>query len=147
MKKLLLKIDKNSIISDVSLASAYAAAKRNGGEGDFDKVAAMQSDSELLTRMWHEMCGLVSEKLKEFIEESAITDESMTLQLNLSNAYDETFNKSIESDLFGSISAGVTARWFRFSLPERAAEWERESLQLLSRGKAKLCHRTPPRRL
>ena len=143
MKNLFITILKDAIISEVALTSAYAGVKL--GE-DFERVATVDKDSRLLSRFWLEMCGRVSDKLKSLISSQSLSESSLQLQLSLSGSNDESFNDSVESDLFSAISMGVTARWFRYSLPEKAAEWETEAERLLTSAFSKLCYRLKPQR-
>ena len=147
MKNLAIKIDRNAIMQEVSLASAYAGAKSgNEEEASFDRVALVESDAALITRFWYETAGVICGKLQPLILASSLDDESLEMELRLSGSYDESLNDSVKADIFSCFSSGVTARWFRYSYPARAGEWEEESLELLGRAFRKLCHRLPPAR-
>lgn len=147
MKKLELKLLRTDVMSEVSLATAYAGIKSIATEATvFNRVAAMPSDEELILRFWREMCGIVTEKLREFIIDSLQSDSQFSVTLRLSEAYDESLNPSVESDIYSAFTAGVIARWFRYSLPERSQEWASESMTMLERAYRKLYQRTPPRR-
>lgn len=143
MKILLINIFKDAIISEVALTSAYAGAKM---AEDFERVATANKDNKLLTRFWMEVCGRVADKLKSLINGHKLSETSLQLQLSLSGNYDESLNESVESDLFSAIAMGVTAGWFRYSLPEKAAEWKTESERLLTSAFSKLCYRRKPQR-
>lgn len=148
MKKLEITLTKSDIMAEVSLATAYAGIKSIATDSaTFDRIAAVDSDAGIIHRFWMEMCGLVTEKLRDFVAESSQTEKEFSITMRLSEAYDESMNRSVESDIFSGFTAGVIARWFRFSLPERAKEWEEESLSLLDRAYRKLYQRVPPRRM
>lgn len=134
-------------MKEVSLASSYAGAKSEAADAEFfDRVAVISADAALLTRFWHETAGIITGRLQPFIVAAGIDDDRLTLKMEMSGSYDESLNTSVEADLFSSLSTGVTARWFRYSFPARAAEWEKESLDLLERAFRKLCHRIRPQR-
>ena len=147
MKELIIKIDKDAIMQEVSLASSYAAAKlENVDKSMYERIAAVDSDAVIISRFWTEACGEISENLKDFIVVEVLTADHYEITLQLSNAYDETLNKSVESDLFSSLSAAITGKWFRYVYASRAEEWLMESKALLNRAARKLCHRVAPRR-
>ena len=145
MKRLSLNFNKNAIFGEVSLASAYAGAKYGASPGEaFDRIAAAKADADLLERFRIEMSGVISDKLKNLIVSQTLDEQGFQLELELSGAYDESLNASVEADLCGAYSAGITARWFRYAFPERAAEWTAESESLLERAFHKLCYRKKP---
>ena len=147
MKKLELTIQKSDILSDVSLASAYAGVKGGTGEtGYYERVSTTDTDAELLGRFWSDMCGVVFSRFREFITSSATGNDRFTLEMTLSGSYDESLTPSVKGDILSAVTAGVIARWFRYSLPARSAEWEAEAEELLKRAHGKLCTRRPPSR-
>ena len=146
MKILNISIEKSKILEEVALASAYSGAKTEGSPDFFDRVATIEEDAGLLSRFWTRMCGTVTDKLKSFITASETTDESLSLTLELSGAYDDSLTPSVKSDLFSAMAAGVAAGWFQITFPSRAHEWEAQSELLLKRCFSKLCHRKKPKR-
>ena len=147
MKNISIKINKDAIISEISLATAYAAAKADSNDRLlFERVATIKADDEILHRFWREMTGKITHRLQEFIAATEVTDEFFSMTLEVSGGYDEILSPSVETDLFSCMAAGIISGWFRFSLPQRAAEWMQESDSFLDRAVSKLCHRSKPRR-
>ena len=144
MKNLIIIITKSTVLDDVSLNSAYAGAKSNDGKASFDKVAVIEQDEAMLSRFWTEMCGKITDKLKEFVAVSSLTSDKFSLTLELSGAYDESMSQSVVEDLKAALATGVTARWFRYTLSDRAEEWDAQSTRLLDSALSKLCHRSKP---
>ena len=143
MRKVVININKSDILDTVALNSAYVSTdKEHTGE----RVETIETDNSILTRFWSEMCGNVTEKLRNFIFTGAVNLESMKLELELSNAYDESLTPSVINDLSAAMVAGVTARWFQFRFHDRYEEWDNRSAQLLDRAFSKLCHRKKPTR-
>lgn len=144
MKNIIIKIDKEEVLKQVSLNSSYTGAKIEGDIAIFDRVAALESDSVILHRFWLDLCGKITEKLKTMLTQYTISDSSLTMTLELSNAYDDALTESVHEDIFSSISAGVLARWYALCLPEKSREWEIKSGDILDRAFSKLCHRLRP---
>ena len=86
------------------------------------------------------------EKFQSLITASVVNDEKMSLNLELSSAYDESVTESMIADIYSAIAAGITARWFRVAYPEKAEEWQLQSKDLLNRASSKLFYRQKPRR-
>ena len=140
MKKVNIDIKKNNILKDVALNTAYSDNRAE----TLERVATIECDDALLTKLWKEVCGEVTEKLRSFTVASQISADSLKLELELSGAYDSGLTPSIENDLASAIAAGVTAGWFQFTLHERYEEWERRVSALIERAVSKLCHRLKP---
>ena len=146
MKKISFSIAKSTILENVALNSAYAGAKADDNTVVFDKVATIREDDTLLSNFFMEMCALLIDKLKAFIASSSLEDSRLDVTLELSNAFDESLSSSIIKDLSAAVSIGVTAHWFRYTLPARAGEWEKLADDCLSRAISKLCQRRRPTR-
>lgn len=146
MKTLKINITKAEIFREAALLTAYAGLKGDPTVHPVAKVALADEDGELAERLWKETTGETAEKLQCFIEGSEIDRENFSLTLSLSNSYDDALTPSVVNDLTASIVNGVTARWFRYALPERAGEWNLQSSDLLDRAFRKLCHRKKPNR-
>lgn len=142
-----INVNKAAIMAEVALASSYAGAKSENSERSlYDRVATIKADEEILSRFWRETCGMVCEKFREWISSLSRSDEELEIALELSGSYEESLNGSVESDIFSGIAAGVIGRWFRYSYPERAKEWEDESGRLLESAEKKICYRKKPKR-
>ena len=143
MRKVVITINKSDILDTVALNSAYISTDK---EYSGERVETIETDNSILTRFWSEMCGNVTEKLRNFIFTGTVNLESMKLELELSNAYDESLTPSVVNDLSAAMVAGVTAQWFQFRFHDRYEEWDNRSSQLLDRAFSKLCHRKKPTR-
>ena len=146
MNSLSISISRAGVMTEVSLASAYAGAKSRDETVPFERVATISEDGEFLSRFWNDSCGEVATVLKEFVSVAEFAGDVFRLELELSGSYDAAMTPSVEKDLFSSVTAGVIARWFRFTCPGSAPEWEERSAMLLARAHRKLCQRRPPRR-
>lgn len=146
MKKFIVTIEKEAVFDEVALNSAYAGAKSEPVNGLFDRVATVKADETLLSKFWKEMSGLIADKFREFISATENTDDVFSISMELSNAYDETLSPSVADDIRGAMAAGITAKWFDFSFPDKSKDWLQQAESLLSSAMAKICHRKRPRR-
>lgn len=146
MKNISIFITKIKIMEEVAINSAYAGAKSSREKGFFDKVATIPEDIAILSRFWTEMCGIVSRRFKEFIVTSSLDNEALSISLEVSGSFDDSLSPSVIEDIREALVAGVTSRWFRYTLPNRAPEWEEQAETLLSSAYSKLCQRRRPLR-
>lgn len=144
MKNIAISLIKASVLEEVALNTAYTGVKTDAEKGFFDRVATIDEDEELLSRVWKKVCGEVIEKLKQYISAINIKDESMELSLEMSGAYDDTLTPALITDIKDAVAAGVTAGWFSFSCPEKAKDWENMKAGLLTNAFSKLCSRKKP---
>lgn len=144
MKKLQININKKAVFEQVSLNTAYAGAKTATPDSDYERVATLSADQSLLSLFWTDICGQITDKLKDFIVSTENTAEEFRLNLSLSGSYDESMNESVAADLSAAAAAGITARWFRYTFPSQAEESGKETLRLLESACAKLCLRRKP---
>lgn len=146
MKNIQISLNKTEIFNKVSLNSAYTGAKANGENGFYDRVATIEADNTLLSGFWTEMCGIVTEKLRDLILSTESDRETFSLTLSLSNAYDDALTPSVNEDISNAFSTGICGRWFRFTYPDKASEWLAQSSDCLNRAFSKLYFRKKPTR-
>lgn len=146
MKNIKIIINKTDIFRDVSLNSEYTGAKSDSEQDIYARVATIEEDDALLSKLWGQTCGDIIDRLRGFISDSSASDSELKLTLEVSGAFDDTLTQSVIDDLNIACSAGVTARWFRFTFPALCNEWETLALASLDKALAKICHRRPPQR-
>ena len=146
MKYFMISLTKVEILDHVSLNSTYMGAKGGDDSGFFERVRTIEDDDPLLSRFWIEMCGVLTDQLKEFTTSSSDQADILTLNFEVSGAFDESLVPSIKEDLFAAMAAGITARWFAYTLPDKAEDWNSQSRSMLARAVSKLCHRRRPSR-
>lgn len=112
----------------------------------YDRVATVEEDCQLLERYCDVACSELLEKIKEFVTEVDFSGESINLTLETSGFYDDSLTPSLQTDLFAYLVASISMRWFRITLPERAAGEEMEAARMLEKALSKLYHRRKPER-
>ena len=146
MKNVIIFIEKEKIFSEVSINTAYTGCKGEDNPDFYNKVATVDADKELLSHFFFEICGKISELLKDLIQSSVLTDAGLSLTLLLSNSYDDSLTDSLTRDLISATVAGVCARWLELSAPQRRKEYETRAEKLLNSALSKLYHRKKPMR-
>ena len=146
MKILNITINKAKVLDNVSLATAYTGVKNGSETGFYERVSTVSEDDKLLERFWKESIGEITDKLRPFIQVCRSGGEELELIMEVSNSYDDALTETIKEDLKGSLTAGITARWFQITFPEKAREMEEQARVLAGRVYANLYYRKRPRR-
>lgn len=146
MQIIKISISNSSIFEEISLASAYAGAKKDDEKGFYDRVATVNADETLLNRFVTEMHGVVADRFREFLTSTECGEEALGFTLEVSGSYDNSLTPSVKEDIFRGIVAGVISRWFRFTFPSQEETYRIQTDRFLERAYAKLCQRRKPRR-
>lgn len=144
MKQINIYITKDEILQDVALKTAYTGVKSPEETNLYDRVAFMRHDAPLLNGFWNQSACYIADCLKNYMEEFACSDTAFSLYLNLSGSYDDAMTPALQTDIFSALSAGVIARWFKITCPDRAGEYIEESEAAVARALSRLCHRMKP---
>lgn len=134
-----LDIKKSVVYDEVQKITSYIGAKRiNDNDVDaYDRMAATDSDVDLLERFWREACGSAIEELKPFVidistpenSQTIILSEIFSITLNLSDSFEkhlsEPLRKAVEEFLINTI----TAKWLLVSASEDAQNYQKFTIE------------------
>lgn len=146
MKEIAISIAKSDLFAEIALLSAYAGMKNAGGNALFERVATAKHDEALLERFWHEFPGILADTFQGIISSCQCSDTTFSMTIAASGAYDDALTPSVKTDIFNAFVAGVAARWFDVTFPEKAAEWHLKADTLLKSVLSKLSQRKKPSR-
>lgn len=131
MKVIELKVDKGAVLNEVAKTTAYSGAKMVGEEGAYERIFTTKSDQDMLERFWTECQVAVCETLKKFLQQEENTSEGWSLQLGLSESFDEKLTASIKKELFSFFVMGIVAKWYVFTNKKEAEEYDSTAANLL----------------
>jgi hypothetical protein len=155
MKVIDIKLFRRKIYQEVARTTAYTGVKSENAASlkdederaeMFDRLATVDEDNPLLSDYLTEASAFAAEVLRSFIASVSLAGETLTFSLNASDSFDDTLTPVVVNNLNAFLTASVTARWFRLSCREKAAEWETEATRRIDSVLATLCHRMAPRR-
>lgn len=146
MKEIIIKINRNEVFDEVSLKTAYTAAKSEDGNGNFDRVATIDADESLLSRFWRDICGFATDHLSYFVKTFSISSDLFSLTFELSNAFNETETSAITNDIIAALATGITEKWMLVASPSHAPEFATQTLSILDRILSRFCQRRRPTR-
>lgn len=146
MKEIVIKINRNEVFDEVSLKTAYTAAKSEDENSNFDRVATIDADESLLSRFWRDICGFATDHLRHFVKSFSISSDLFSLTFELSNAFNETETSAITNDIIAAIASGITEKWMLVASPSNAPEFATQTLSILDRILSRFCQRRRPTR-
>lgn len=156
MKKLTLQIENSQLFGEVSRLTSYLGAKQAMGMtygekgadpgAHFDRVAVVDADRKLLVRFTTEAASSLAERIKGMMTGMVVTDEKVSLSLQLSDSYDECLTPSVLSNFQSYMTSAVTARWLNLCDSAKEERWESDAQRLLNEILATVYHRNPPSR-
>lgn len=152
MKNIEIKLFRKKIYSEVAISTAYMGAKQaflsdppEAGCGrNFDTVATAEDDDMLLSGYLSDAVSALTGRLKGYVCQVEFSGETLRILLSVSDSYDDTQTPALLNNITAYLTAVVTSRWFRLTLPAKAAEWELEGRRLLSEIVGAICHRKAP---
>ena len=148
MKKLeiiVLKSDVTAMIDNITRYTGKKTESANPG-ALLERVATVEADSVILGRYWQDACAHVADALRSFIASVQFGREILTLDMEVSNSYDESLTPAVETGIQSLLADIILCRWFRIAMPDRAAEWQREAAHQFDTLLANLYHRKKPKR-
>ena len=148
MKIIKIIVLKSDIINMIGQDTDYAGTKTETADRNafHQRVATTESDAVLLARYWQDACASLADLLRSFITDIQFGRETLSMTLEVSEAYDDSLTPAVESGVSAVLAAGITSRWFRFTLHDRADEWEKEASRRFGLLLANLYHRKKPQR-
>lgn len=144
MQQLQISIEEKDVFREISLHTAYAAGKSTNKTEDFNRLATAKCDERILSRLWNEVCGDITERFREFITVYSFENGVFSLTMTVSGFFDPALTPSVVADISNAVTEGVLSKWFRYSFPERAQEWDTLSQSHINSAYAKLCQRRKP---
>lgn len=148
MKTIKVNITRSDIDKQLSMITAYAGVKGTAQPTpeDFDRIATVDEDGDILDRYWTNSANELAELLKDFIADFTLGNDSLSMTLLLSEAFDCALAKAIVEEAGEFITSSMAKSWFALTFPEKATEWEKECRRLLSEISRNIHHRRKPTR-
>lgn len=145
-----LTIPQNAVYEEVKITTSYTGAKSNDAQGAYTQIRTTTSDQETaLTRFWFEATSEVTSLLKPFLISYSLEadgGEGYTAELEMPSNFDPNLTGSIETSLRSYFVDSITASWFRYCNRNDVQSYEHSAEAALIDARAKLYHRTKPRR-
>lgn len=123
MKRELFQITKNETFQEIAKTTSYAGAKMKGDVSAYDRIFTTDEDKEMLERFWNESKNTVANKLKKVFVAETDYNGIYTLELDLSNSFDENLIESMHRSLFSFFVLNITAKWYTLTNKEEVERY------------------------
>lgn len=153
MKQIGLTINKRNVYNEVAKTTSYTGAKMDD-ESAYDRIFTTDSDREMLERFWVESCNDVTTEFKPFLTSVSTQDvgtdidieKNYEVELELSEAFDETLAPAIQSSLFSYFVNAISSKWFEIANKAESDKYAANALGLMASVIEKLYYRKKPKR-
>ncbi len=126
MTAVTLTIDKEQVYEEVAKTTSYTGAKMDD-ETAYERIFTTDEDKTMLERFWNESKNMVSNSLKKLLVSETETDGTYSLELGLSNLFEEALTESMQRCLFSFFVMNITAKWYTFTNKQEATAYATEA--------------------
>ncbi len=120
MKRIIFQINKSEVYLEVAKTTSYTGAKMKGDTDAYDRIFTTDEDKEMLERFWNESKNTVVDGLKRVLNTETELNGVYTLELGLSNSFDDSLTESMQRSLFSFFVMNITGKWYTFTNKEEA---------------------------
>jgi hypothetical protein len=150
MIKLELKLSKSDVYAEVDKSTDFAGVKGSGAEspGTYERVSSTSADHQMFDKWWTEACSVFVEMTKQFMTRYSVDKDSgdIEIELELSSAYDDVLNESIQSSMRSFFVDYILQKWYGLTNAEAGKEMMTEASGLMNDILAKLFYRKRPKK-
>ena len=131
MKIELFQITKSETFQEIAKTTSWTGAKMKGDVSAYDRIFTTDEDKEMLERFWNESKNSAADKLKKVLVAETEHNGIYTLELGLSNSFDENLIESMRRSLFSFFVLNITAKWYTLTNKEEAEGYAATAASLL----------------
>lgn len=150
MRDIRISINKDEVYEEVAKTTAYIGGKNLDANGKslYDQVFVTDADREMLEGYWNAAIGDVSVALDSVLayQNSYSGEEEETFGLRVSNLFNESLVKTLETTAFSYVVNKVVAEWCLVVSKDKAEDYLSKANALLVKMDAILYMRKRPTR-
>lgn len=149
MRDIRISINRDEVYEEVAKTTAYIGGKSLDANGKslYDQVFVTDADKEMLEGYWNASIGDVSVALDSVLAfENSDSGEEETFGLRVSNLFNESLVKTLETTAFSYVVNKVVAEWCLVVSKDKAEDYLSKANALLVKMDAILYMRKRPTR-
>ena len=149
MRDIRISINKDEVYEEVAKTTAYIGGKNLDANGKslYDQVFVTDADREMLEGYWNASIGDVSVALDSVLAyQNSYSGEEETFGLRVSNLFNESLVKTLETTAFRYVVNKVVAEWCLVVSKDKAEDYLSKANALLVKMDAILYIRKRPTR-
>lgn len=141
-----LTVSQSAVYKEVAQTTDYTGKKMDEDPKAYDRITTTDQDEAELGRFWDECRAAVAQSLVRLVESEEMNDDTYTLKLNVSAAFDTALQPSMQLSLFSYFVQAITARWYIYANKEEAADFGKRAAELLEDVRRKAFYKKKPTR-
>jgi hypothetical protein len=142
-----ISVNQEYVYAEVNTATAYLATKNNSEKIEYDRIATVKSDTDLLDRYYKEAIGILNTVMREFIYKISTSDTSYELILSMAASYDPMLNTALQTAVNSFVISYILSKWLVVVDKKEATNAEHEAAEHLTDIRAKIYYRKKPVRV
>ena len=149
MRDIRISINRDEVYEEVAKTTAYIGGKNLDANGKslYDPVFVTDADREMLEGDWNAAIGDVSVALDSVLAyQNSYSGEEETFGLSVSNLFNESLVKTLETTAFSYVVNKVVAEWCLVVSKDKAEDYLSKANALLVKMDAILYMRKRPTR-
>lgn len=141
-----LTIDKADVLAEVAQAAEYTGDKMTGDDGAYDRIRIVDGNQAELDRFWDEARAEVVKAFVKMLVSEGMTEDTYTLVLDVSSAFDTVLIPSMQLGLFSYFVQSILGRWYEYTNKKETEASISRSEALLNEVKEKAFSKKKPTR-
>lgn len=117
MKQLQIRVARDRVYEEVSKTTSFDGAKKDAGDGIYERVMTTQDDRQMLARYFDEAAQAAETALSDIPMSNETTDGQWCVTLFLPDAFNLNAAQSINNDVFSYFCESIIGRWYSSAMP------------------------------
>lgn len=157
MQEISFGVIKNVVFDEVAKTTAYIGAKNtlSDGKSAYDQMFVTDADRNMIERFYRESADMVTNLLKRFVKNVSVLSvggnldmgENYTLEVELSDRFDDNVTSSINSSMFSFFVNSMVAKWCEITANDKVKEYADTAAAALQDIKEKVFYKVAPTRV
>lgn len=156
MKNITLTVNKAYVYDEVAKTTSYTGLKMMAVDNDaYNRIFTTDEDRLLLERFWVETCNTTTSQFKPFIKSlnsqpishGIDLSRNYTVELELSNSFDENLSEAMETSLFSFFVSSIVSKWFGFANKPEMESYTTEAVAIMNDLMQKIYYKKKPTRV
>lgn len=143
MKSVYIEISRADVYEEVKKTTSYASSKVQGDSSAYERTFVKDADEEMLERFFHEACTTVTNALKAFVTEDALTSYGYNVTLTMPETYNEQLTSSLEKSIESYLELSILVSWYLMAQPDKVETTAASATAMLDDIRRKVYHRIP----
>lgn len=144
MKELQITILRDNVFEEVGKTTAFDGAKRETGDGTYERVMATEDDRQIMARAFDEAAQAAESAFADIAYDITADNSQWGVTLYLPGSFNEKAAQSINSDMFSFFCESILEKWYASTLPDASNRHAQLAMGYLTDASKKIWYRSAP---